>query len=74
MMATFQTSRPAPFGAITTYRVVSFFSAALETMARWNARRATIKALRGLSAHELNDIGLSQADIDAMSRRGEGLF
>lgn len=34
----------------------------------WRDRRATQKALAGLSDHELDDIGLTRADIDAISR------
>ena len=41
----------------------------LGAIADWNDRRRTRKVLSQLSAHELNDIGLSEADIDFMSRK-----
>jgi len=69
MMATFETTRPAPFGAVTVFRAVSALSTLLEGFGEWNSQRATRKALSKLSVHELNDIGLSPADVDAMKQR-----
>lgn len=37
-------------------------------IADWNDRRRTRKLLSQLSGHELDDIGLSRADIDAITR------
>ncbi len=69
MMATFETSRPAPFGAVTVYRVISACSEFLTALLAWNDARKTQKILSRLSAHELNDIGLTPADVEAMTRR-----
>ncbi|PSL19980.1 DUF1127 domain-containing protein [Shimia abyssi] len=33
----------------------------------WNTSRATRKALRALTDRELDDIGLSRADVDVLS-------
>lgn len=62
-MATFETSRPAPFGAISAYRVVAAFDNLRCAVIAWNNARATQNALAKLSDHELNDIGLSRGDI-----------
>ncbi len=70
MMAAFETSRPAPFGAIIVYRAVSLLGNAYDALRNWNSKRATLKALRRLGAHELNDIGLTLADVEAMAHRG----
>lgn len=43
-------------------------SQALGAFADWNDMRRTRKVLSQLSSRELDDIGLSRADIDAISR------
>lgn len=63
-MATFETNRAtarhrsigASFGSTT-------FAAVVGRMAAWNDARVTRAALSRLSDHELDDIGLSRADI-----------
>lgn len=67
-MAAIQTTRPAPFGAIATYRAVSFVSAALASVQAWNDARVTRKALSKLSDRELDDIGLCRGDVEYMGR------
>jgi uncharacterized protein YjiS (DUF1127 family) len=67
-MAAIETSRPAPFGAITTYRAVNALSNAFGVLAAWNDARVTRKALSKLSDHELDDIGLCRGDIEMMGR------
>jgi uncharacterized protein YjiS (DUF1127 family) len=62
-MANFETARPAPFGAITTYQIIRFFSDALERAVIWNDARVTRNALAKLSDRELDDIGLTRADV-----------
>ena len=59
-------SRPAPFGAVSAYRVVSFFESYVESFKNWNIQRRTAKALASLSDRELEDIGLVRGDIDRM--------
>jgi YD repeat-containing protein len=66
-MATFETTRPAPFGAETLYRIVSVIDAGIATLVQWNNKRVTRNALGKLSARELADIGLTRSDVDAMS-------
>ncbi|MCA3442820.1 MAG: DUF1127 domain-containing protein [Rhodobacter sp.] len=63
-MATIETTRPAPFGAIATYHFFQFVSSALGRVKGWNDARATRKALSALSDRELDDIGLCRGDID----------
>lgn len=65
-MAATQMTRPAPFGAITTYRFVQLVDVAFNALATWNDARLTRKALGKLSDHELDDIGLCRADIDSI--------
>lgn len=67
-MATIETSRSVPFGAISTYRVFSSLSNVMAGIKTWNDMRLTRKALSRLSDHELNDIGLCRGDIELMGR------
>ena len=65
-MAATQTTRTAPFGAITTYRFVQMIDVAYTAAANWNDARMTRKALGRLSDHELDDIGLCRGDIETI--------
>ena len=62
-MATFESTRPAPFGSIAVFRAVSAFQAAVEALTAWNSSRKTRVALRDLSDEVLADIGLNRGDI-----------
>ena len=63
-MAAVETTRPAPLGAITTYRAITTVTNAFATLAAWNDARVTRKALNKLSDRELDDIGLCRGDIE----------
>lgn len=63
-MATFETTRTAPLGAISTYRFIQFVSSIAEAVTNWNDARVTRNALGALSDRELDDIGLCRGDID----------
>lgn len=67
-MAAVETTRPAPFGAISTYRAISAMSRAARAVSDWNNARATRVALSKLSDRELDDIGLCRADIETITR------
>ncbi len=67
-MAAVETTRPAPFGAISTYRAINGLTNAFGVMAAWNDARITRKALGKLSDRELDDIGLCRGDIEFMGR------
>ncbi|MBK8440133.1 MAG: DUF1127 domain-containing protein [Rhodobacter sp.] len=67
-MAAIETSRPAPFGAITTYRAVNALSNISSMFGAWNDARITRKALGKLSDRELDDIGLCRGDIEMLGR------
>lgn len=67
-MAAFETSHPAPFGAITTYRAVNVLSNVFAMIGMWNDARVTRKALSKLSDRELDDIGLCRGDIEMLGR------
>jgi len=68
-MATFETTRVAPFGAIFAYRVVSALDNMRSAFVAWNDARATRNALSRLNDRELNDIGLSRGDINLIGGR-----
>jgi uncharacterized protein YjiS (DUF1127 family) len=65
-MAATETTRPAPFGAITTFRAVTLIERALRALRNWNDARVTRKELSKLSDRELDDIGLCRADIERL--------
>ncbi len=67
-MAAVETTRPAPFGAITTYRAISGVTNAFGALSNWNDARMTRNALNKLSDRELDDIGLCRGDIAFMGR------
>lgn len=67
-MATYETSRAAPFGAITVFRMVQALGNTATALQSWNSARITRKALSKLSNRELDDIGLCRGDIDLIGR------
>ncbi len=67
-MAAVETTRPAPFGAITTYRAVNGLSNVFGVLSAWNDARVTRNALNKLSDRELDDIGLCRGDIELLAR------
>ncbi|WP_439154973.1 DUF1127 domain-containing protein [Yoonia sp.] len=66
-MATIDTTRPA--AGFSTSTIVSFIARVFSTIAAWNDARITRKSLSKLSDRELDDIGLSAADIDMIATR-----
>lgn len=66
-MAAFETTRPA--GGLFAGRIQSTLINAFAAVAAWNDARVTRKALSQLTARELDDIGLSRGDIDAVATR-----
>lgn len=67
-MAAYETTRTAPFGAISIFRAVQFFSDNYIAFANWNDARVTRNALGKLSDRELDDIGLCRGDIEMIGR------
>ncbi|WP_374432939.1 DUF1127 domain-containing protein [Tabrizicola sp.] len=67
-MAAVETTRPAPYGAITTYRAINALSNAVMALRAWNDARVTRNALAKLSDRELDDIGLCRGDLDFIGR------
>jgi uncharacterized protein YjiS (DUF1127 family) len=67
-MAAVETTRPAPYGAITTYRAINALSNVAVTLRAWNDARVTRKALNKLSDRELDDIGLCRGDLEFIGR------
>lgn len=66
-MAVFDTFRPA--GTARAGFIARIWAETFGALAAWNDARLTRNALSKLSAHELNDIGLCEADIDMVTRR-----
>lgn len=60
-MAVYETTRSLNEGVRADAQ--GMISSLIGTVAAWNDRRATRKALSSLSARELDDIGLSRGDI-----------
>ena len=69
-MATVTTSDAAPFGAITIHRIVTAFAGVAARFRAWNNYRRTLNALRALSPNQLDDIGLTMADVESFGRKG----
>jgi uncharacterized protein YjiS (DUF1127 family) len=67
-MAAYETSRPAPFGAISTYRFIQGVGSIFATLAAWNDARVTRQTLSRLTDRELDDIGLCRGDIEMIGR------
>jgi len=66
-MAFVNTTKTAPFGAITTYRAIKVLEAAKTSFITWNAKRTTYKQLSALSMRELDDIGMTRADVNNLN-------
>lgn len=66
-MAVQDTTRVAPFGAVSVFRAVSNVEGFIASFSEWNQRRLTVKALSKLSRRELEDIGLSRGDVEDMA-------
>lgn len=67
-MAAYETSRTAPLGAISIFRLVQSFAGASSALQRWNDARITRSALGKLTDRELDDIGLCRGDIEMIGR------
>jgi uncharacterized protein YjiS (DUF1127 family) len=66
-MAAFDTTRPAT--GLSAGSISSFFINMFSTVAAWNDARITRNSRAKLPARELDDIGLSYGDIDAIAAR-----
>ena len=63
-MAALDTTRP--IAAARGVSEPSVFTRIIGSIAEWNDRRMTRKALMHLTARELDDIGLTFADLDRL--------
>ncbi|WP_050528482.1 DUF1127 domain-containing protein [Pseudorhodobacter aquimaris] len=68
-MSAYQTTRTAPFGAISTYSFIRFVSNIGANVTAWNDARVTRNSLNKLSDRELNDIGLTRGEIANVARQ-----
>lgn len=62
-MAAIETARPAPFGAISIFRLVSFGERIVRSVRAWAIAERTRAELARLSPEQLRDIGLGDHDI-----------
>lgn len=62
-MATKTATMHAPFGAVTILRMVNALTNVKTAIVKWNASRKTREMLYDLSDAQLNDVGLTRADI-----------
>jgi uncharacterized protein YjiS (DUF1127 family) len=69
-MASIDAGRAHVAAGSAAVHVGSFLNRVVAAVAAWNDRRITRKALSRLSDRELEDIGLSRADIETISDRG----
>ncbi len=76
-MAMIETAHKAPFGAISTFRATTVISNMVETVTtaihEWVETRRTADALARLSPAMLEDIGLTQADVNSYRMRAGDL-
>lgn len=66
-MASFDTSRPV--AGHSAGKISAFFVSMFSMVAAWNDARITRNSLSKLTARELDDIGLSYADIEEIATR-----
>ena len=66
-MALFDTTRTTYGTASAANRFFAALSTVIAAMIAWNDARVTRNALSGLTDRELEDIGLSRADIDSVA-------
>lgn len=69
-MAMIETPRPLPLGTLTVHRSVTLANDLLSRFIRWREVRRTVRLLSDLDQDQLDDLGLTQADIAAFARKG----
>ncbi|GGG82492.1 hypothetical protein GCM10011415_35270 [Salipiger pallidus] len=60
--------RSASASVVIATQIGRFVTTVFDTIAEWKEVRDTRKALSGLSDRELDDIGLTRGDIEAVAR------
>lgn len=68
-MAIIETSRAVPFGAVSTFRIINMFDAAISAAVQAYRTHKTEKELHGLTNAQLEDIGLERANIRRVAQR-----
>lgn len=71
-MAAIQHSRVAPFGAITTYRIVEAFERSISAVRAKFVADRTYRELSRLTPTQLRDIGLGEQDLTDFCRTAAG--
>lgn len=65
-MAMTTTNQSTVQGAGVAQTLVASFSGIAQAFGEWRRARATAEALSGLSARQLDDIGLTAADVESL--------
>lgn len=63
-MSAFDQNRAVPLGAVTLFRITSFFEQAGDALRARHQARATIRQLSALSDHNLQDVGVERGEIE----------
>jgi uncharacterized protein YjiS (DUF1127 family) len=66
-MAAYDTPQASLVSTGAIGRIGTLFTSIMAGLTAWNDARATRKALSGLSQRELDDIGLTRADVDRLT-------
>ncbi len=62
-------TRTLPFGALTVHTIVNVFAGLRESFRDWLRARNTLHELDRLTQAQLDDIGLTRADIELLESR-----
>lgn len=68
-MAIIETTRPAPFGAVVTFRIINIADTLRQNFVNASQARKTEKVLQRLSDAQLQDIGLLRGNINSTVKR-----
>ena len=68
-MAIIETSRAVPFGAVSTFRIVTLIDTTINNVVGAYKAHQTQKALQALSNAQLEDIGIERATIEQVAQR-----
>ena len=68
-MAVTHTQQTLPLGAVTLHRIGAALNAFVARYDAWIEAKRSVEALRRLSAHQLDDIGLTVGDVEDYARK-----
>ena len=68
-MSVFESNRSVPLGAVSAFRLTSLVEQVFASVRAWYLARETARVLEDLSNRELDDIGISRADIPTVAEQ-----